>query len=85
MHVEKIKNTMAIIKNKKKKIKTVKITTEEAKAIAAKTGYTESGVQRIIRSKSKNKRHEQVLALYAKVLYLRSLHEENYRKELKEI
>lgn len=76
---------MAIIKNKKKKIKTVKITAEEAKAIAAKTGYTEFGVQRIIRSKSKNKRHEQVLALYAKVLHLRSLHEENYRKDLEEI
>lgn len=85
MHVQIIKITMAIIKNKKKKIKAPKITTEEAAVIAAKTGYSVSGVQRIVRARSTNPRHRQVLDLYAKVLYLRSLHEENYREDLKRL
>lgn len=76
---------MAIIKNKKKKIKAPKITMEEAAVIAAKTGYSLSGVQRIVRGRSRNPRHRQVQDLYAKVLYLRSLHEENYREDLKRL
>lgn len=76
---------MAIIKNKKKKIKAPKITTEEAAVIAAKTGYSVSGVQRIVRSRSLNPRHRQVQELYNKVLFLRSLHEENYREDLKRL
>lgn len=76
---------MAIIKNKKKKINTPKITTEEAAVIAAKTGYSISGVQRIVRSRSSNPRHRHVQDLYAKVLHLRSLHEENYQEDLKRL
>ena len=76
---------MAIIKNKKKKIKAPKITAEEAAVIAAKTGYSVSGVQRIVRSRSLTPRHRQVMVLYNKVLYLRSLHEENYQEDLKRL
>ena len=76
---------MAIIKNKKKKINTPKITTEEAAVIAAKTGYSISGVQRIVRSRSANPRHRHVQDLYAKVLHLRSLYEENYQEDLKRL
>lgn len=82
MHVKKIKNTMAMIKKRIKKIKSVKITFEEAEAIARKTGYSNSGIQRIVRKKSRDLRHRQVMELYNRILYLRSLHEENYRKDL---
>lgn len=73
---------MAMIKKRIKKIKSVKITFEEAEAIARKTGYSNSGIQRIVRKKSRDLRHRQVMELYNRILYLRSLHEENYRKDL---
>ncbi len=73
---------MAMIKKRNKKIKSVKITSEEAEAIARKTGYSNSGIQRIVRKKSRDLRHRQVMELYNRILYLRSLHEENYRKDL---
>ena len=73
---------MAMIKKRIKKIKSVKITFDEAEAIARKTGYSNSGIQRIVRKKSRDLRHRQVMELYNRILYLRSLHEENYRKDL---
>ena len=85
MHVQKLKNSMAMIKKRNKKSKGAVITVEEARAIGAKTGYSPAGVMRIIRAQSRNPRHRQVMELHAKVRHLRELHQENYLEDLKNL
>ena len=75
-------------KQKKSEIKNkeVHLTSEILEKIAEKTGYSVSTVEQVLRGRvAPNQRHKIIFDLYEKIDYLRSLHRENYMKDLSEI
>lgn len=62
------------------------LTYEEKVALSAKTGYSISSIDQILRgSVPVLPRHQQLIELYKNILHLKELHKENYKKELKEL
>lgn len=62
------------------------LTSEEKLILAEKTGYSPASIDRIIRGYSPVlPRHKKLVELYNKIIYLKKMHEENYRKDLEEI
>ena len=68
------------------KNKEVHLTSEILEKIAEKTGYSVSTVEQILRGRvAPNQRHRIIFDLYDRIDYLRSLHRENYLKDLSEL
>lgn len=66
--------------------KDIHLTQEILEKIAEKSGYTTSSVEQILRGRvSPNPRHRIIFDLYDRIDYLRSLHRENYLKDLSEL
>lgn len=64
----------------------VYVTREEIKAIANKTGYSETTVNGVLRGYIQRlQRHQVLFDVYEKVKYLRELHHENYLKDLEDL
>lgn len=58
------------------------LTYEEKVALSAKTGYSISSIDQILRgSVPVLPRHQQLIELYKNILHLKELHKENYKKE----
>ena len=68
------------------KNKEVHLTSEILEKIAEKTGYSASTVEQILRGRvAPIQRHKEIFDLYYRIDYLRSLHRENYLKDLAEL
>lgn len=64
----------------------IPLTMEEKLVLSDKTGYSPASIDRIIRGYSPVlPRHKRLVELYNKMIFLKILHEEKYRKDLEEI
>lgn len=71
---------------KTKKEREIHLTAYETQVIAEKSGYSPSTVDQVLRGRLQhNQRHRVIFDLYDKLDYLRSLHRENYLKDLTEL
>lgn len=68
------------------KEKEIHLTAHEKEIIAKKTGYSPATVDQVLRGRvAPNQRHKAIFDLYDRIDYLRSLHRENYMKDLEEL
>ena len=75
--MEKTKETQKIVKED------TPLTNEEKVILSAKTGYSISSIDQILRGTvPTNPRHQHLIELYRQILHLKQLHRENYKKEL---
>ena len=68
------------------KTREVHLTSEILEKISEKSGYSTSTVEQVLRGRvAPNQRHKVIFDLYDRIDYLRSLHRENYLKDLQEL
>ena len=78
--MEKTKTTQKIVKEDSP------LTYEEKVILSAKTGYSISSIDQILRgSVPVLPRHQHLIELYKRILHLKQLHRDNYKKELEEL
>ena len=62
------------------------LTKEEKELIAKKTGYSTFTVDQLLRGRRQaNKRNAKVFEMYNKLVFLRKIHNENYKKDIEDI
>lgn len=62
------------------------LTKVEKELIAKKTGYSTYTVDQLLRGRRpENKRNAKVFEMYKKIVFLRKIHNENYKKDIEAI
>lgn len=62
------------------------LTKEEKELIAKKTGFSTYTVDQVLRKRRPaNRRHTQIFEMYNKLVFLRKIHNENYKKDIEAI